>query len=346
MNPKVKSFLKILLFLAIGLSLVWMSFKDLSGNDINKLKTSALNANYWWLLLSVLIGVLSHVLRAYRWKMLAEPMGYNPRFSNSFFAVTVGYLVNYGVPRLGEISRCTVLNKYEKIPFTKSFGTVIAERVLDLIFFFIVFLLMLITQYEKISGYLQENIYPAFHAKTNKLAENTTALLLLAGSFILLILFLFLFRKKIKGIFSDKVKNFIKGFSEGLLSVKNVKNPLNFIFQTALIWFSYYLSMHVCFYCIPECADLGFGVGITAFVFGSITVMITPGGIGAYPYALQKILFLVYGINEAVGASFGWISWSASFLAIIVTGVLSFILLPVLNKNYHPVLPETEKSPA
>jgi uncharacterized protein (TIRG00374 family) len=343
MKSKIWSYFKVLIFFSIGIALIWMSFKDFSDEQIEKLKQSFLQANYWWLLLSILLGVFSHLIRAYRWRMLARPLGYEPKLSNSFYAVMIGYLVNYGVPRLGEISRCTVLNKYEKIPFTKSFGTVVAERVLDIILFFLIFTVMLITQYDKISSYLETSIFPNINEKLKNLNENKILISILIMLLTSIAFLSFVFRKKIKGVFFIKIKNFVSGFSEGLMSVKNVKNKFSFIFQTVLIWFCYYLSMHVCFYCIPECTEFGLGIGITAFVFGSITVMITPGGIGAYPFALQKVLFLIYGVNEAVGASFGWLSWTTSFIAIVATGLLSLVLLAISNKDYKPVLPETEK---
>ena len=342
MKNKAGGIFKILIFFSIGIVLIWLSFKDLSSTDIEKIKLSFLNANYWWLFLSVVINILSHVTRAQRWKMLAQPMGYHTKFSNSFFAVMVGYLVNYGVPRLGEISRCTVITKYEKIPFTKVLGTVIAERVLDIIFFFVIFMIMIFTQYGKISSYLSQNIYPPIHDKLQVLSTNKLSITIISVLGTLLLGIMFFFRKKISSVLSGKVKNFIKGLSEGLLSVKKVESPLNFIFQTALIWVLYYLALHVCFYSLPEFSSFDFDKGITAFVFGSFTVMITPGGIGAYPFALQKVMFLVYGINESVGASFGWLTWVVSFIAIISTGIMSFVLLPIMNKNYEPLINEVE----
>ena len=336
MKSKLISVLKISVFFAIGLLLVWLSFKDLSQENIAQLKKSLVDANYSWIFLSVIVGLFSHVLRAYRWNMLAEPLGYQAKLSNSFFAVMVGYLVNYGVPRLGEVSRCTLLNKYEKIPFTKSFGTVVAERVFDLIFFFLIVLIMLFTQYAVISTYLSQTFYPILEKKYVQFSENKTILAVISGILFILIVSLFLLRRKLKNLLSEKVSGFIKGFYDGLISVKKVKRPVWFIFQTALIWFCYYLALYFCFFSFKESSVLGFNAAITAFVFGSLTVMVTPGGIGAYPYAIQKVLLLIYGVNEATGASLGWLSWCASFIVIVFTGLISLVLLPLLNRNYKP----------
>ncbi|MFN5183188.1 MAG: lysylphosphatidylglycerol synthase transmembrane domain-containing protein [Bacteroidota bacterium] len=336
MKSKIINIIKLVVFFSIGILLVWLSFKDLSDNDISEIKKSFLNANYFWLFVSICIGMLSHIIRAHRWNMLADSLGYKPKFSNSFFAVMVGYLVNYGVPRLGEISRCTVLNKYEKIPFTQSFGTVVAERVLDLIFYFLIVITMIFTQYQKISEYLNKHVYPLLEDKMNLITGNKIIVISIIGTICISLILMFFLRSKIKGLLSSKIGGFIKGFYDGLISVKNVKRPLLFLVYTALIWVCYYLALYTCLLCLPESSAFGFDTGITAFVFGSLTVMITPGGIGAYPYAIQKVLLLIYGVNEALGASIGWLSWSESLVVIVLTGVLSFILLPLMNKNYLP----------
>ncbi len=308
---------------------------SLSHSDKFQIIKSLKEGNYWWLALATLIGVLSHVIRAYRWLMMVKPMGINARFLNSFFAVMIGYMVNYGVPRLGEISRCTVLDRYEKVPFTKAFGTVIAERVLDMIFFFIIFFIMLFTQYTEIGNYMEAKIYPPLAEKWHKLLANKILLAILVGGFVLFIGALYYFRKKITGKFGEKTRSFLKGFGEGLSSVKKVKNPFAFIFLTAMIWVCYYAVLHVCFLCLPSSENLGFSEAITAFVFGAVTVMITPGGIGAYPYALQKVLNFVYGVPEAVGVSVGWLSWLSGFISTVSIGLLALILLPLYNKNRH-----------
>ena len=334
------SAVKISAFLLLGITLVWFSFKDLKNEEIDLLKSSLKNANPFWLIFSLVIGMISHIIRAYRWNMLVEPMGYRPRFLNSFYAVMTGYLVNYGVPRLGEISRCTLLTKYEKIPFTKTLGTVIAERVLDIIFFFIVFFLMLVTQYQKLAEYFNTYISPPLIQKWNNILQNKTLFVILIFCLLLIFIFLVMIRNKIRGKFVDKLKQFARGFTEGLSSVKQVKKPGYFIFLTALIWVCYYAGVHIFMYCIPSTIELGFSESLTAFVFGSVMVMITPGGIGAYPYAIQKILLFVYLVPEVTGASIGWLSWLSSFVLIVLVGLFSLLALPFYNKNYQPVVPQ------
>lgn len=332
MKKNLISFLKIAIFLGLGIFLIWLSVSKLTTDDIVSIKKSLSEANYWWLALSVLIGIFSHMVRAYRWAILLEPMGYYPKFLNSFFAVMVGYVVNYGVPRLGEVSRCTVIDRYEKIPFTKAFGTVVAERILDMIFFLIIFFAMLFTQYDKIGNYANENIFPTLIEKGTNLIANTTLLILIAAILLLIAGALYYFRKKIKGKMAEKMKNFVKGFGEGLRTVRKVKNPIWFIFLTSLIWICYYFMLHVCFYCFPT-SQMGFSQGITAFVFGTFTVMLTPGGIGAYPITLQQVMYKVYAVPVPLGFAIGWLSWLTGFISIIALGLLSFIFLPIYNKT-------------
>jgi glycosyltransferase 2 family protein len=339
MQKQLLTILKVVFFSLLGFILVWLSFKDLSEQEISSIKNSMKGVNLSWLGISFLIGIISHVIRAYRWNMLVEPMGYQPRFMNSFHAVMVGYLVNFGVPRLGEISRCTLLTRYEKIPFTKTLGTIIAERVLDVFLFFVVFFIMLISQYSIISTYFENHLLPPFYKKIELLSQHKLLMLLILAFALAVVFLLFHFRKKIGGKFVDKLRNLTASFGNGLTSVRKVKKPKTFIFLTVMIWVCYYAGIHLCFYCLPLTENLGFSEAITAFVFGSITVMITPGGIGAYPYALQKILLLVYFVPEVAGASIGWLSWLTSFTLILGLGLFSLIALPLTNKNYEPVVP-------
>jgi glycosyltransferase 2 family protein len=306
--------------------------KGLRPSDKFSIKKSIREANYWWLGLSFLIGLLSHVIRAYRWEMLLQPMGYKPRFLNSFFAVMVGYLVNYGVPRAGEISRCGVIDRYEKIPFNRAFGTVVAERVLDMIFFLLIFVLMLALEYSRMSNYIDQNILTPLSGKWHDMIANRNRLIILVSVLAIICGLLFVFRKKIRGKLAEKVKGFLKGIGEGLGTVRKVKRPVYFIFLTTMIWVCYYAMMHVCFYCFPGSSGLSFGAGIAGFVFGTFTVMLTPGGIGAYPIAFQKVLG-VFGLFSALGYSIGWLSWLTSFVCIVLLGLISLILLPIYNKK-------------
>ena len=165
MNKNIKSIIQFSFFLGLGIFLVYYAFSGLSANQIETVKQSFYSANYWWIGLGIIISTLSHISRAYRWKMLLQPTGHNPKLYNSFFAVMIGYLANLAFPRLGEVSRCTVLVKNEKIPFSTSFGTVITERIIDTLTWFLLLIITIITQFDTLYGFLNNNVIQPLQTK-------------------------------------------------------------------------------------------------------------------------------------------------------------------------------------
>ncbi len=331
--------LKVLVFLSLGLFLVWFALRGIDAKQQEDAKTAFRNANYSWVILSVALGILSHVSRAARWRLMLETLGYKPKLSNTFFAVMIGYMANYApIPRLGEASRCGILTRYEKIPFTESFGSVIAERLIDVICLFVVFVITFFVQFDKINGLAHEYVINPMTLKFAFIGVHPflTALALficIAG----FVLFLKMRNKAGTGIIS-KILRILSGFFEGLKTVKNIKKPGLFIGHTIFIWLMYYVSMHVCFYALAETSHLGFSEGICVFALGTLGVVFTPGGLGAYHVIVQKVL-LLFAISAPIAFAFPWIVWSASFVLIIVLGLVSLILLPLLNKDYASSAP-------
>lgn len=326
MNKALANILKFLFFLGIGIFLIWLSVRHLTDDNKKQISDALHRADYTWILISIAVGMLSHVSRAIRWKMLLAPLGHNPTTSNTFFAVMVGYFANYAIPRLGEVSRCGILTRYEKIPFGESFGTVIVERIVDVVCFLLLVIVVLCVQFGTISSYLSETLFPAF---SQKIASSKTLLLVLAASGTVLIALFFLLRNKIKG----RVKNLVTGFTEGLKTIRKLRSPGTFILHSLLIWFIYYAMLHLCFLCLDETKGLGFGAAITTLLVATLTVMVTPGGLGAYPIAVASILS-IYAVNsDTIGIAIGWLVWLSQFTAIVFFGLLSLVLLPVLNKD-------------
>ncbi len=165
MKKKLVSFIKLVLALGLGVVIIYLSLKDLSPQAKEDILKSFKLANYWWVLLSILLGILSHIVRAARWKILLQPMGYIPSLKNSFLAVMIGYFANLGIPRSGEVARCSVLYKEENIPVDKSFGTVIIERSIDMLLFFSLFFVTFLIEYARLNEYVQTHIYPAINEK-------------------------------------------------------------------------------------------------------------------------------------------------------------------------------------
>ena len=334
MNPKLKNFIRFTVFLGIGIFFIWIFLRNLSPEQKQEIILSMGNANYWWIALAIPLGILSHYIRAIRWKMLIETMDYKPKNSNMFYAVMIGYFANLALPRLGEVSRCTVLAKYENVPFQKSFGTVITERVLDMMVFMLLFFLNLALQAERLSGYIDENIYKPLQSKLH-LSYNLSGaftILMVAFAVVFGILF-FVFRKKITtNKLYIKIITMAKGFVEGIKSLVKVRNLWLFFLYTASIWALYLLMAYVVFFSIPGSSGLGLDAGLAVLVFGSIGIMVVQGGIGIYPAIVAETLVL-YGVASVQGYALGWLIWTSQNLTIVLVGIISLILLPIVNNR-------------
>lgn len=334
MSQKIKNIIRFTIFLGIGIFFIWIFLRNLTADQKQEILNSMGNANYWWIALAIPLGILSHFLRAIRWKMLIETMGYKPRNSNMFFAVMIGYFANLALPRLGEVSRCTILTKYENVPFQKSFGTVITERALDMMVFFVLFFLNLALQAERLSGYIDEKIYKPLQAKLHLNLELSGAFAILMISFIVIFgIIFFIFRKQIaSNSLYLKIKNIISGFVEGMKSLIKVRNIWLFGFYTFSIWALYMLMAYIVFFSIPASSRLGLDAGLAVLVFGSIGMMVVQGGIGIYPAIVAETLVL-YGVASAQGYALGWLIWTSQNLTVVLVGIISLILLPILNNR-------------
>lgn len=299
----------------MGGFLVWYSLSKVS---IDTLLKYFQNANYWWIALGLFFGILSHLSRAYRWKYLLEPMGYKPDFGNSTMAVLIAYLVNYAVPRAGEVSRAAVMANYEDIPFEKGFGTIVAERIADLLMMLGIIVITLFVQFDFIYQLLTKNFDPI------KIG------ILLVGLVIAFIVFTRYVKKAQSGL-GLKIKNFIVGLIEGATSIFKMKNKWAFIFHTVFIWLMYVAMFWAT---IPAINNLHvpFGAVLIGFIAGGFSIAATNGGIGLYPVAVAGA-FALFAIPDEPANAFGWIMWTAQTLMIIIFGGLAFVLLPVYNKN-------------
>lgn len=324
---------KFLFFLSIGIFFIWLFMRNLTVADKKGIMESFHQADYIWIVLSVVLGILSHISRTWRWKILMEPLGYNPRFINVFFSVFIGYFANLALPRLGEISRCGVLTRYEKIPFQKSFGTVVTERALDLVTFLILFFLNLALQFKKLNSYVHKEIYGPLAEKFNNPVVHHYLLIILATFVILLIAFMVVFRKRLSHTkIYIKIREIFLGFLEGLKSLAKIKKPGLFIFLSIIIWLLYFVMTYVVFWCLPETRSLSLIAGFAVFIFASIGIIIIQGGIGIYPAIVAETL-LIYGISKTKGYAMGWLLWTGQTLIIIAAGLVSLALLPVINKK-------------
>jgi len=314
LSLKTKKSLKIIIPLLFGGGLIWYLFTIIPPKTLLEYFK---NANYWWISLGLFFGILSHLSRAYRWKFMLEPMGYTPRFINSALAVLIGYFVNLAIPRAGEVSRASVMANYENIPFEKGFGTIVAERIADLIMMFLIIGVTLLIQFDFILQLVKEKLDPV------KIIIGL-AVCLIGGFF-----FYKYVRKSTKGV-GLKIKKFIKSLVEGVTSIFRMKNKWPFIFHTVFIWAMYVLMFWATIPAIDG-LQVPFGGILVGFIAGGFSIAATNGGIGLYPLAVAGA-FTLFGVPEEPSTAFGSVMWAAQTTMVILFGGLSFLLLPICNK--------------
>jgi len=317
---KIKSLLKLILPLTIGLFFVYLSYNTTSEEERKLIYTYIQKADLRFVMLSVFFGVLSHLSRAYRWKFLLSPLGYQPRFINSVLAVLIAYIANLGIPRSGEILRATTLSSYENIPFEKTFGTIVAERLVDLLILLIFVLTALVLQFDIIWSELAEK-------KISPAQLLLVFTLFAVGYLVVKKLFV---RSQHPVVL--RIKNFFLGLTEGILSLKTMPNKGVFIGHTLFIWIMYLAMFYVIKWTVPATASLGLSAILPAFVVGGLTISATNGGVGIYPFSVALVLS-TFGISNELGLAFGWIMWTSQTLMIILFGSLSFFVLPLVNRH-------------
>ncbi|MEY4629368.1 MAG: hypothetical protein RLZZ595_1694 [Bacteroidota bacterium] len=323
----IKSIIQFTLFLSLGIFLLWYTTRSFTPEEIKKVKSLALGAN--WLLVIPCIGalVISHFIRALRWKMLIEPLGKNPSNTNTFLAVLVGFFLNLLFPRLGEIMKCSLLGKYEKIPVDQLIGTMVTERVIDVMCLLLVITLTILFQLKKVGAFAGE-LTEKFSDQLYQNSNNLFFFLAFFASF--LAVAFFLFRKFKNNQLAQKLKNMLRGVLAGALSIRKIKNIPSFLAYTLSIWFLYLLSIRLGFYALGGLDNLGWPESLTLLTFGSFAMIATQGGIGAYQLAIQKTL-LLYSIPEVLGLAFGWLLWLTQTLMLLITGPIALFLLYFLN---------------
>lgn len=350
MKTLVRNFLKFIGFLSLGLSIVYLLYRSqnkgyqaqcaLDGvapedcSLIDKVVTDFANANFVWLLIVILLFMISNLSRTARWHMLIHPLGYRPRFINGLGAIMIGYFANLGIPRIGEVARAGVLARYEKIEVEKVMGTIVVDRIIDVISILIVTTLALILQYKQIWNAVQDLIDLSTLIKLGISAG--------LGGVLAVVLF-FLFRKRIeKTSLYQKVANVIRGFVEGLATVRQLDRPWLFILHSVNIWVMYYLLNYFCFFAFEPTSHLSPLIGLVTFVFGGWGIVIpTPGGMGSYHFLVQVALG-IYGISGPDSFSYAMIAFiTVQIGASAIFGLLFLLIMPFINQGYQPAHEKT-----
>ncbi|RKN83113.1 lysylphosphatidylglycerol synthase transmembrane domain-containing protein [Ulvibacterium marinum] len=320
MNNKLKKILKTILPISLGVFLVWYSYSSTSPEDRQQIILHIKEANMFWVGLSIFIGIVSHVSRAIRWNYLLEPLGYRPKIINNVFIILISYFANLLIIRSGEILRATALNTYEDVPFEKGFGTIVTERVIDVIMLLLVILTAFLFQAEIILGILEEN------------GIGLVGSIGLIGAGILGLVISIRIIRKSTSAYAMRIKAFLKGLLDGILSIFKMKQKGRFIFHTILIWACYIGMFWVIKFTVPETENLSLGALLVAFVAGAFAMATTNGGLGLFPIVVTAALSF-FGISKTSGDAYGWIMWTAQNLMIVIFGAISFLVLPLWNRN-------------
>jgi glycosyltransferase 2 family protein len=315
LKARIIKLLKLFVPIAIGVYLTWYFFSGMTDEEIQKTKDAFFEANYLWVALGVFVALLSHLSRAYRWLLLAEPLGFKPRLVNSYHAVMAGYIINYTVPRSGELARAGLLTTYENVPFEKGFATIVIERVIDVMMFGLIFF---------ISGLLQANSEGIRQiTESQEQQSNPWMPYIIAGGAALMVLGVVIYVKveRFRKLFNEKML----GFLQGLKSIWTMRKKWVFIFHTFFIWGCYVAGIWMSISCV-----------FAAFVVGSMAIALLPGGIGAYPAWISLVLLNMYDIDFP---AYGVFMWVIQTMMLVVLGLLSLFLI-----QRQPVLNTTRKS--
>lgn len=323
--------LKLAFFLGLGIFLVWLVTHNLTEEQWERIREVFRQANYWILIPVFIIGALSHFLRALRWRLLFQPLGYKPGILSTFCAVMIGYLANLALPRMGEITRCGVLSRNDRIPFNRVLGTMIAERVIDLICLGILLAVIVLMQINIVGHFFYDLVIIKFIGMFQ--AGNITSSIIILALIALFVLILWFIIKRFKhNRWLRKFKVLLYGVKKGVFSVNRLKNKSLFFVYTFGIWICYFLMVYVGFYCLTPTSALGIKPALSILGFGSIGMIVTQGGIGAYQLIVEKVLGL-YGILEAYGFAFGWLSWLTQTALILILGLACMAVLPFIIRR-------------
>ena len=309
--------LKNLLPIFIGVFCIYYSFKDISFSEFKEYFTKI---NYLWVFVGISLGALSHISRSYRWKFLIEPLGYKLGFINSVLTVFSAYLINYTVPRAGDIARGTMISKYDNIPFEKAIGTIVAERAVDVLCILIIIVIGLIIEFDKISNKLIDFVEKS---DFSTVLFSTLIVVIVTATVYLII-------KRFK--FYKKIKSFLSGLIDGITIIFKMKNRNQFIFHSIFIWLMYVLMFYFTSKAFVDLNQVTFLQLTISFTLAALSIMLSNGGIGIYPLAVEESLGW-YGVQSATGLAFGWVMWLSQTLMVVIFGGLSLFILPFINRN-------------
>ena len=328
MKKKLLSLLQYIVFLGIGIFLTWWQFSKMTEVQKVQFNESLSHAHYIYLIPVFIITVLGHISRGIRWKILIEPMGYHRKNSNAFYDTMSDYFANTFLPRVGEIWRCTLLSKYENIPVTKLIGTILVERIFDLLCYFLLIVITFLIQIQTVSDFIKDKISRIVAIKTQFPVWLVLLVVIVVG-FILFLLVKWIFRRYRHHHYIVKLKGFHLGLKEGYSTILHLKKRKKFVAHSVFIWAYYLFEIYIGFSALDATSSLPISAAFSVLSLATLAMIVSPGGLGAFPIAVQEVL-LIYNVDNIF---FGWLMWAVTTGIIIVVGMISFGLLIYQNKR-------------
>jgi uncharacterized membrane protein YbhN (UPF0104 family) len=325
MKKTLITILQYVVFLGLGIYIVYHMLHQLTDKQESELIAAIKSINAIYLIPICIAGFFSHFFRALRWRYLLETVDMRPTILNTAMAVMIGYITNLALPRAGEVAKCTVLAKYEKMPAHKMIGTIVAERAFDILCLIIIAISAFILQFNWIDDYIGARM-----VRLGQKIKSNEPLLLGAALFLILFIVgsIIIYRRSQE----TKFGRFMKEMNRGILSILHMKKRWQFIGYTFLIWLMYLMQIYIGLKCLHATHDLTPLAALVVLVYGSVGMIVTPGGIGLYPFLVAQILG-VYLISEVPAQAFGWIAWVVQTAIIIVLGVISLLFIHPYNRK-------------
>ncbi len=331
-NKKKGGLLRFIIFIGIGIFFIYWFLLKLDPAQKQEIWHSFTTADYRWVAVGMAVCLLSHLARALRWRLLYAPLGRVPGLGNTFGAVVVAYMANLAFPRLGEVMRCAVLRTDDKIPMEKSLGTVITERIIDILCFFVIVLIGLAAVYDKLKDWLYDTIMASGMFNPRLLVYLAAAGIVVTGLGI--VFYLRYYHKLLRFPLVQKIDKLLNGFAGGIKSILHLgwKKSLLFVFYSALIYLLYISGGLIIFRAFPETNHLGMEAAFMLYLFGSIGMTFSQGGIGVYPVLVAQAL-LIYHIPSGVSTACGWLLWGSQQAIVIVVGMAFLIYFSFVGKR-------------
>ncbi len=327
MSPKQRKALQYVVFLVLGVLMLYYALRDI---DMPSLLIQLRKTRIFYVIMIVAMGLLSFYFRAQRWKLMLDTLGKPVRVFNVTLAICIGYFVNLVTPRLGEIARCGIINRYEGVKIDKAAGTMVLERFVDLLTLILLLVFALIFNAREFMLMFGDDL-----KKYDGQSLIVAVIAILVGG-VLLYFFMRWFLRYLKNNtagWSQKLYSILENIKAGVTSLRQMRSKGGFLMYTVLLWGAYLLMVYFGFKAVPGCEHLGMGAALLVLIFGSVGMIITPGGIGAYQLIVQNTLIKIYGIDPTLASGFALLSWALQTILIIFAGAVSWFILPIYNNS-------------